>query len=129
MSNFDVFVNGIQPDYSTRIQQVIEEFSEKLRVEPQNAEKIITTPNTRIKQSTSKEEAEKLQQTLHKIGVICICRPSYNTTSLTLEPIEIKEEGAVSSCPSCNHKFSGNSNIVPEKCDSCGIFIKKFLCT
>ena len=127
MSNFDVFVNGIQPDYATKIQQVIEEFSEKLRVEHQKAEKIIKTPNTRIKQSTSKEEAEKLQQTLHKIGVICICRPSHNTTSLSLEPIEIKEEGDVSACPSCNHKFSGNSNIVPEKCDSCGVYIKKFL--
>ena len=56
MSNFDVFVNGIQPDYTTKIQQVIEEFSKTLQVEPQNAEKIITTPNTRIKQSTSKEE-------------------------------------------------------------------------
>ncbi len=49
MSNFDVFVNGIQPDYATKIQQVIEEFSKKLRVEHQKAEKIIKTPNTRIK--------------------------------------------------------------------------------
>lgn len=127
MSNFDVFINGIQPDQATKSQQIIEEFSKKLQISSQEAKKIISSPNTRISHSASKEQAKKLQQSLQEIGVICIFRPSSMGTELSLEPLEIKEEIAITTCPNCNSKFSGDSNTPPEKCDNCGVYIEKFL--
>lgn len=127
MSNFDVYINGIQPDRAAEIQQIIEEMSKRLRINNQQAEKILNTPNTRISQSVSQEQAEKFQQTLQKIGVICLYRPSANTGGLSLEEIETKDDDVLRTCPNCDTAFPGNPDTPPDKCENCGVYIEKFL--
>ena len=127
MSKFDVFINGIQPSHIDKKQQIIESFSNMLKLNSEKAEKILKTPNTQINKSVSKEKAVKFQQSLHKIGVICVYRPSIESTGLSLEPIEVKEEGILTACPNCDHQFSDDTAITPEKCNACGIYIEKFL--
>ena len=92
MSKFDVFVNGIQPDYLSETKRITEELSEKLRINNQIAEKIIKSSNSRISQSISKSQAEKLQLALYKMGVICVCKPSVEATRLSLESVKKKRK-------------------------------------
>ncbi len=127
MSTFDVFVKGIQPNKTAETPKIIEELSKVLKTNAQKAEKILSTPNTRISRSVSKKQAEVLQLTLSKIGVICLYKPSSGGRSLSLEPIEKRNEKALDACPSCHHEFADKLSVPPEKCESCGVYIEKFI--
>lgn len=127
MSKFDVFINGIQPNRIADTQKIIDELSEKFKISREQIETIVATPNTRIRESASKEEAEQLQQALYKIGLICLCRPGAEKKGLSLEPLEVKSESGLGACPSCDTKFSEDLSVTPEVCENCGIYIKKYL--
>ncbi len=124
MSNFDVFINGVRPDHIENTQEIIDLLSKKFKVSRKKIEIIVQTPNTRVKKSIPKEEADRLQKTLYQMGLICLYQPSLNKTGLLLNPmVEVVRK----SCPSCHTKFPDTLSALPEVCDSCGIIIKKFL--
>ena len=124
MSNFDVFINGVRPDHIENTQEIIDLLSKKFRVSREKIENIVSKPNTRIRKSIPKEEADKLRKSLYQIGLICLVQPSINKTGLLLNPMV---DTVRKSCPNCQAKFPDNLTALPEVCDSCGIYIKKFL--
>ena len=126
MSNFDVFINGVRPDHIENTQEIIDLLSKKFKVSREKIEIIVSKPNIRIRKSIPKEEADKLRKVLYQIGLICLCQPSANKTGLLLSPM-VETVSRSRSCPSCQAKFPDILSALPEVCDSCGIFIKKFL--
>jgi transcription initiation factor TFIIIB Brf1 subunit/transcription initiation factor TFIIB len=125
MSNFDVVINGIQPDHIENTQEIIRLLTERFKVSKDKIERMIATPNTKVRKSIPKEDAVKLQNFLSQMGLICFCQPSLNETGLSLKQMEI--ETVQKSCPNCQANFPDDLNALPEICDSCGIVIKKFL--
>lgn len=120
MSNFDVFINGIQPNRIADTQAIVDILSEKFKVDQDKIEKILATPDTRIKKFLSEEKADKLQHALSKVGLICFCQPSVEESAEKQKPMS-------SACPNCGAVFSKILNSPPKSCHHCGIFIKKFL--
>lgn len=129
MNNFDVFINGIQPDHIDNNEQIIESSSQCLKISVAQIEKLLNSPDIRIRRSVSEIKAKQYQEILNRIGVICF----YKSTTPDIERIEdsakINTESTSSlSCPNCNHQLIHSSNeTLPEVCDKCGIYIDLYL--
>ncbi len=130
MATFDVFVNGINPEFADDRETVLEKASKRLQISVPEVEDIVSKPGgSCITRSVSEDEALKFQNSLNSIGLICVYRPGGGGLELTLEAIETEEErSSVSTCPNCEQSLpkdeDGNTS---DNCDNCGIIVSKFL--
>jgi len=132
MNKFDVFVNGIQASHFDKKDQVINQVSSALKIPKPLVEKLLTTPNTRIRQGVSEKKALQYHQILNELGVVCFYNPIAQGTkniedSALLSTTNI-ENSVTYTCPSCSHKIeTKDSEPFPEVCDKCGIYIDLYL--
>jgi len=125
MNKYDVFINGIHPDYNTNKEQVSKKASNCLKISIQQVEKLLNSPNTRLRQSVSEIKAQQYKKILCQIGIICFYTPSDSEDKILKQPKIITKPPI---CPNCSHQLSlTNKGTLPEECDKCGIFIELFL--
>ncbi len=128
MTTYDVYINGIKPDFTGEIDTLIEKSCQLLQVDAEKITDILSTPSgTCISRSVSEQEALKYQINLQKIGLICVFRPGKQVLELTLEAIETEDEIRAKSCPSCKHELTKDvEGRYPNNCVKCGVIFSKF---
>ncbi len=140
--NYRVIFNGkIEPGID--LQQVIDRFSEKFKLERSMAEKVITAgrPVT-LKKGLALDKAEKYVVVLQRIGILVEIdpkppepepepEPEPANTGLELEPLDhgggdttevLEHVPGIDRCPKC-----GSSNMEFGICQDCGIVAVKYL--
>jgi len=132
MAKFNIFINGIQKNQRDNAEKIKEEARLFLNFTPEKIEQIFSSSkNTCIKKGASEEEAQTYQQTLQKIGIICIYSPGSEELSFSLEDMIVEDIIAVENCPSCHEPIeqenTPQNSDEPKKCPHCYILIEKFL--
>ncbi len=130
MSKFDVYVNGIQLDHLPSKDKVNEKASACLKTPVKLIEKLLDSPNTRIRQSVSEIKAQQYKNILCQIGVICFYKPVIPKSKNIKDSIDLSTKNIqhTSRCPNCNHQISQTNNeTLVNECESCGIFIDLYL--
>lgn len=118
---YDLFIKGIHPDRLDEAEQIKKKVSQYFKAGEDKLEILWSTPSGLcIQRSISKEEVNKIQNTLTKAGLIC-----HNSPSLTL--IEKTEKRQDFSCPYCEIKIKlDNDEQEPLECPGCSGIIAKY---
>ena len=130
MSKFDVYINGIQLDHLSNKAKVNEKTSACLKIPIKLIEKLLDSPNTRIRQSVTEIKAQQYKNILCQIGVICFYKPVSPKLKNVEDSVDLSTKNIqhTSRCPNCNHQISQTNNeTLPNECDNCGIFIDLYL--
>ena len=129
MNKFDVYVNGIQLDHLPSKDKVNEKASTCLKIPIKLIEKLLASPNTRIRQSVSEIKAQQYKNILCQIGVICFYKPVIPKSKNIKDSIDLSTKNIqhTSRCPNCNHQITSNGEALANECESCGIFIDLYL--
>ncbi len=130
MNKFDVFINGIQLDHIANKKQVNQKASDCLKIPIQLFEKLLNSPNTRIRQSIPELKARQYKKILSRIGVICFYKPVTEKVISIKHSVELstKDIKNTFTCPNCNHQLTQpDDGTSPNECEKCGIFIDLYL--
>ena len=130
MNKFDVYINGIQLDHLPSKNKVNEKASACLKIPIKLIEKLLDSPNTRIRQSITEIKAQQYKNILCQIGVICFYKPVSPKLKNVEDSVDLSTKNIqhTSRCPNCNHQISQTNNeTIPNECDNCGIFIDLYL--
>lgn len=129
MNTFDIFIKGINPDRLKESEQIKKQLSEALQISLSDVDELLLLPNGAcVRRNTPEKEAIEYQRALTKLGLICLYLPTRKQVTLELEPIEEELAAASVTCPNCNNIMLVEEDAVaPEKCDSCGVDIARFL--
>ena len=126
---FDVFIKGIQPDKLADAEQIKEKLAKYLKVESSQVEALWLNKSGGycVRRGASSEEAQKIQATLVKGGIICTYKPATQGIGFTL--VEQKEAIVKKTfdCPRCKHKIvleEGQDE--PEKCSECHLDVQQY---
>ncbi len=124
---FDIFVYGIDENRLDESEQIKENAAKMLQITLEQIEEILATDNACIYQDASEEEAQKYQDVLGKIGLVC----SYKTikrSSLSLVPMDAAHTGGTFACPSCHEKVAlDDDEAQPETCPVCHVDVVLFV--
>jgi hypothetical protein len=129
MASFDVFIKGIQPDKLDNAEQIKEKLGKYLKVESSQVEALWLNKagGHCIRRDVSSEEAQKIQATLVKGGVICTYKPA--TVGISLALVEEKYEIVKKTfeCPKCKHKIDlEEDQPEPDKCEKCFLDVRQY---
>lgn len=129
MNTFDIFIKGINPDRLEESEQIKKQLSEALQISLTDVDELLSLPNGAcVRRDTQEKEAIEYQRALAKLGLIALYVPTRKKVTLELEPIEEELAAASVTCPNCDNVMPVlEDSVVPEKCDSCGVDIAKFL--
>ncbi|MGZ5026064.1 MAG: tetratricopeptide repeat protein [Methylobacter sp.] len=130
MAVYDVYIKGIRPDRMDEAEQIKKKASQVFKIEEQQLEALWSTPTGLcIRRGISGEEAEQVQVTLSKAGLVCLYRPGGSGLNISL--VEKTEEKALTkrefSCPYCEVKTPlDEGEPDPIKCPECSGIIAKY---
>jgi hypothetical protein len=130
MASYDVFIKGIRPDRLDEAEQIKKKASQVFKIEEQQLEELWSAPSGLcIRRGIGGEEAEQIQITLSKAGLVCLYRPGGSGLNISL--VEKTEEKALTkrefTCPYCEFKTSLNEGEPdPVKCPDCSGIIAKY---
>lgn len=129
MGTFDIFVKGINPDRIEESEQIKKQLADAFQISLADVDELLALPNGAcIRRELTEEQAIEYQRALTKLGLVVLYLPAKKQAILELEPIEEELIATSVSCPNCdNTMLIEEDTISPEKCDSCGIDIAKFL--
>ncbi|MGZ4954458.1 MAG: hypothetical protein ACXV8Q_05035 [Methylobacter sp.] len=130
MASYDVFIKGIRPERMDEAEQIKKKASQVFKIEEQQLEALWSTPSGLcIRRNISGEEAEQVQITLSKAGLVCLYRPGGSGLNISL--VEKTEEKALTkrdfTCPYCEIKITlDQGEPDPVKCPECSGVIAKY---
>ncbi|WP_333873286.1 hypothetical protein [Methylobacter sp.] len=130
MASYDVFIKGIRPERMDEAEQIKKKASQVFKIEEQQLEALWSTPSGLcIRRNISGEEAEQVQITLSKAGLVCLYRPGGSGLNISL--VEKTEEKALTkrdfTCPYCEIKITlDQGEPDPVKCPECSGIIAKY---
>lgn len=129
MNTFDIFIKGINPDRLEESEQIKKQLSEALQISLTDVDELLLLPNSAcVRRNTPEKEAIEYQRALTKLGLICLYLPTRKQVTLELEPIEEELTETSVTCPNCKNVMQVEvDSSAPEKCDSCGVDIARFL--
>jgi hypothetical protein len=127
MSKYDVFIRGIRPERIDEAAVIKKKASQFLKIDEDKLEELWNKPSGLcIRRKVLSEEAEQIQSSLAKAGLICIYKPALAGLTLAIE--EEKEESVrLFTCPGCGHQETlEKDEPEPIKCSKCFINIAKY---
>ncbi|HEY8037095.1 MAG TPA: hypothetical protein VIF37_16055 [Methylobacter sp.] len=130
MASYDVFIKGIRPERVDETEQIKKKASQVFKIEEEQLEALWSTPSGLcVRRSITGEEAEQVQITLSKAGLICLYRPGGSGLNISL--VEKSEGKALTkrdfTCPYCEIKITlDKGDPDPVKCPECSGIIAKY---
>lgn len=129
MAVFDVFIRGVRPERQDESEKIKQKVCEFLKIEETELTAAwATRQGYCVRSGIGEQEAQKIQTSLAKGGVICIYKPAARSEaelSIVTEQQEEISETRKFSCPRCSYeellKFG---NPEPVKCPKCFVLVE-----